>query len=277
WQLGIIYALVWLAAACTQLFNPSSLALSAAIVEEPYRARASGLRQGANSIAAILGPSLGALLFFGGGIAWALLVNALSFVVSFLAVRAIHAPEAAGAAPAAEREHVLRELRAGLRFYFGNSVLVTLLITGVLALVGFGTLNMLNVFFVTQNLPAAPAAYGLLTSAQGAGAIAGALLVAALTRFLGVVRIFWGSLVVWGVTILVCARLSSIAPAVALICLSGLLVTAAQVAETLLFLHVTPPAYIGRAYAVFAPAVSSAEVLSIALAACWPARCCASS
>jgi MFS family permease len=266
WQLGAIYGIVFLTAACTQFFNPSALALVASIVEEPYRARASGLRQGASSIAAIIGPSLAALLFFGVGIPWALLLNALSFAASFLAILAMRAPGLPEGAAPQQHGGFLRELRAGLRFYFGNRVLVTLLIAGILALLGFGTLNTLGIFFVTQNLHAPAGLYGLLTSAQGVGAIAGAALVGLLAQRIGIVRNFCGALIVWGVTILVYARLTTFPPALALIFLSGFLVTAAQVAETPLFLHVTPPPFIGRAYAVFAPAISIAEVLSIVLA-----------
>src|SRR5262249_14277926 len=185
WQLGIIYAIVILASACTQLFNPSMLALVGVIVPEPYRARASGLRQTASSVAAILGPSLAALLFFTVGVQWALLLNALSFVVSFLIILAIRAPTAAQAETAEPSESVLREFRAGLRFYFGNRVLVTLLVTSVLTLLGFGALNTLDIFFVTQNLRAAPGVYGLLNSAQGVGLIAGAIFAAAFARRIG--------------------------------------------------------------------------------------------
>jgi MFS family permease len=266
WQLGAIYSIVFLAAACTQFFNPSSLALVASLVAEPDRARASGLRQGASSVAAIIGPSLAALLFFGVGIQWALLLNALSFAASFLAILAIHAPGLPMETAPQQQEGFVSELRAGLRFYFGNRVLVTLLIAGILALLGFGTLNTLGIFFVTQNLRAPAGLYAVLTSAQGVGAVAGAVLVGTLAQRIGVVRIFWGSLVMWGLTILVYARLTTFAPALVLIFLSGFLVTAVQVAETPLFLHVTPPAFIGRAFAVFAPAISAAEVLSIALA-----------
>src|SRR5262249_44797959 len=126
WELGIIYAIVFASGACTQLFNPSMLALLGAIVPEPYRARASGLRQAASSIATILGPSLAALLFFTVGIQWALLLNALSFVASFLAILAIHLPGSGRSAAPEQAEGIMHEFLAGLRFYVGNRVLVTL-------------------------------------------------------------------------------------------------------------------------------------------------------
>jgi MFS family permease len=274
WQLVAIYAVVFLASACGQFFNPSMLALIANLVEEPERARASGLRQGAASLGTIVGPALAAALFFGVGITWALLLNAVSFLVSFLAVRAIPAtaavPPPGGETPAdqeasAARASVFRELGAGLRFYFGNRVLVTLLVAGMLTLVGFGTLNTLDLFFVTQNLHAAPGLYGILTSVQGAGLLVGAIFAAAFAQRLGVGRVLGGALVAWGLLILVYARLTSIGPALVVMALTGFLLSTAQVAETPLFLHVTPHEFLGRAFSIFAPAISAGELIGIAL------------
>jgi Na+/melibiose symporter-like transporter len=265
WQLGLIYCIVFLVSACSQFFNPSLFALIAGIVAEPDRARASGLRQGAASLAGIVGPSLAALLFFGVGIQWALFLNAISFAVSFLAVLAVHASAVAQREAEAEHEGLFNELSAGLRFYFGNRVLMTLLVAGVLTLLAFGTLNTLDIFFVTQNLRAAPDIYGILTSAQGIGLLAGAAFAGLYAQRLGVGHIFGYALVAWGITILIYARLTSIAPAVVLMGLTGFLLSAAQVAETPLFMHVTPQAFLGRAFAVFAPAISAAELVGIGL------------
>jgi MFS family permease len=212
-----------------------------------------------------VGPSLAALLFFSIGIQWALFLNAISFAASFLAVLAVHAPAAMQRGAEAEHEGCFNELSAGLRFYFGNHVLTTLLVAGVLTLLAFGTLNTLDIFFVMQNLRAAPNVYGIVTSAQGIGLLAGAAFAGVYAQRLGVGRVFGYSLVAWGVTILIYARLTSVAPAIVLMGLTGFLLSAAQVAETPLFMHVTPQALLGRAFAVFAPAISAAELLGIGL------------
>ena len=93
WQLGLIYSTVFLTSACTQFFGPAIFALIGDIVDEPHRARATGLTQLIASLGAIIGPSLATLLFFKAGVQWALLLNALSFVVSFLAILAIRPPQ----------------------------------------------------------------------------------------------------------------------------------------------------------------------------------------
>jgi hypothetical protein len=93
WQLGAIYSILFLMSVCNQLHNPSALALIADIVAETDRAQAIGLQETMNNCNALLGPSLGALLFFSSGGTWALLLDALSFGVLCLCLLAITFPQ----------------------------------------------------------------------------------------------------------------------------------------------------------------------------------------
>src|SRR5260370_29956210 len=70
WQLGAIYGIVFLASICSQFFNPALFAFIATTVEEPQRARASGLRQPSATLAALVGPAPAAPPFFRPGAAW---------------------------------------------------------------------------------------------------------------------------------------------------------------------------------------------------------------
>jgi MFS family permease len=270
WQLGIIFALVFLVSVCSQFFGPALFAFLAVTVAEPDRTRASGLRQASTSLAGLIGPALAAVLFFGAGLEWALLLDALSFVVSFLAILAIRVPAFPREAVSDEsqqaqgREGLLREFAAGLRFFVGNRVLMTLLVTAVLSLFAFGALNTLDIFFVTQNLRAAPGFYAILTSAQGLGLLIGALISTILAQRIEVARVLGVSLLLWGATLLVYARMATVAPALALMGLTGFLLSLAQVAETPLLMHATPDEFLGRVSSVFVPALSAAELIGIA-------------
>src|SRR5437588_8843491 len=203
WQLGLIYSIVFLESSCAQFFEPSLLALIGDIVDEPYRARATGLIQLMVSLAMVIGPSLATLLFFMIGVQWAFLLNALSFVVSFLAILAIRSPQVAVAGGLERQGNFLREFGQGIRFYVGNPILMTILISGILVVFINGALNALDIFFVTQNLHTSVSLYGLLSTALGAGLIVGAVLASALAQRLGLTRTFWLSLVVGSVLVLV--------------------------------------------------------------------------
>ncbi len=95
WQLGAIYAVVFLLNALSQFFRPASLALIGDIVPEDTQARAIGLSQTSMSTAMILGPTLAAPLFVALGPEWALVITASSSFATFFFVHTRTAPLAA--------------------------------------------------------------------------------------------------------------------------------------------------------------------------------------
>lgn len=266
WQLGAIYAVVFLASICAQFFNPARFVFIGDVVEERYRARASGLGQTTQSLASIIGPPLAAPLLFVVGVQWALIVNALSFVVSLLAILAVHIPRSAGSVQAAPHGTFFQELGAGLRFFLGNQVLLTFLVTILLVSLGNGALNALGVFFVTENLHAPATLYGFMDAAVGAGAVVGAILASLFAQRLGEARTFWLGLIVTGITIVLLARMVSFPLGVACYALAGLVIAPINVVVGPLILHVTPRAFVGRVMAVINPVSALMAIVSVAVA-----------
>src|SRR5579883_168752 len=266
WQLGAIYGLVFLAGVCAQFFNPSNLALVGMIVEEPLRARASGLSQMMVSIAVIVGPPLATALFFSVGVQAALILNALSFVASFLAVLFMRVSITISEEREEQVHDFLREFVEGIRFYFTSRALTALLVGGIIVLLGLGALNALDIFFVTQNLHTSASLYGFLGTANGLGSIAGALLAAIFAQRIGLVRTLCFALIATGVGVLVYARLTSYAPALVVLFGIGLCAAPIDIAFVPNMLHVTPPQFVGRVMSVFSPSIQAASVLSVARA-----------
>ncbi|HEY7124972.1 MAG TPA: MFS transporter [Ktedonobacterales bacterium] len=266
WQLGMIYAIVFLASTCAQFFNPSRMALIGDLVPEPQRAQASGLTQISMSIAGIIGPPLAAPVLFAFGVEWALIVNALSFVASFVAILAIQAPKAARSIQPGEQSSFFREFADGIRFFVGNRVLVTLLITIMIVMLGAGAINALGVFFMTENLHTSASFFGLVDAVMGIGIIAGAILASAFAQRLGVARTFWFCTVGAGIVFLVFARMSLLLPALVLMLLLGVMQAGLNVAVNPLILHVTPRELVGRISSVLDPATSLVSIVSIAIA-----------
>ena len=265
-HLSIIYGIVFLTSACTQFFTPSLLALINDIVEEPSLVQASGLIQIVASLATIIGPALAGLLFFAVGVQWAFLLNAFSFIVSFLAILAVRTPQRVSDLTAGQRRNVLREFLAGLRFYVGNRLLVTILISGVLIMLGAGAINGLNVFFVIQNLHASASLYGLLSAFLGLGTLVGAVASSLMVPRLGMKQAFWLSIILSGVVMLVYARLTNFPLASVVIFLLGGLIAIVNVMVMPLVLSVTPNEFIGRVSSVLTPAFSLASILSLSVA-----------
>jgi hypothetical protein len=87
------------------------------------------------ALAQVIGPPLAAPLLIAFGVQWALIVNAASFGISFLCIRAVHPPAGADEG-GPERASFGVEFRAGIRFFFGNKLLVTVGVGIVIAMLG---------------------------------------------------------------------------------------------------------------------------------------------
>jgi MFS family permease len=266
WQLGLIYTVVFLASACAQFFNPARFALIGDIVDEPERARASGLSQTTYSLAVIIGPPLAAPLLFTIGVEWALVLNALSFVASLLAIFAVRIPSSASSMASVPHGNYFQDFAAGLRFFFHNRILFTLFMTIIIVMLGAGAINALGIFFTTQNLHTPANLYGFLDTAQGAGMVLGAILASIFAQRMGVARLFWLSITAVGVGILVFARLASFIPALSVLFFVGIVLAPIDIAIGPLILHATPREFVGRVMAVITPTNALASIASTALA-----------
>lgn len=283
WQLSAIYVVVLLASACGQFFSPALLALINDIVPQDDLPRASGLSEVTWSIVSVLGPPLAAPLVLSLGINWVLILNAGSFAVSYVTLRAIRPPDLAHRAhdevtrdvagphgvelrDTGAPSQVLEELRAGLRFVLAHRAVRTVTIAISIAMLGAGMLRALDYFFVTQSLHASPALYGLVGFAFGGGSIAGALLAGKIAPRLGVARTFVYALFGVGLAIVVLSRQTSLTPALAVWAVFGIVNAATNVAMMPLLLKATPRALVGRMNALFFTSISAALLLSSTLA-----------
>ncbi|HEY7414273.1 MAG TPA: MFS transporter, partial [Ktedonobacteraceae bacterium] len=197
WLLGILYIVVFLTSACAQFFNPSLLVFIKEIVDEPEIARATGLAQFSGNLTMVIGPSLATLLFFRLGVQWLFLFNALSFLVSFLSIlmARISPPAETEGAEQEQQGNFIQQFGEGVRFYIHNRVLMTILVAGGAGMLFIGTSNALGIFFVIRNLHASPALYGFMATTFGVGLTAGAILASLFAQRVGLVRMFWISLV----------------------------------------------------------------------------------
>lgn len=266
WRLGIIYADVVLLTTLAQFFIPAQFALIEDIVPQTKQDQAIETTQAIQGLSVIIGPPLAAALVFTVGFGWALLVNALSFVVSFLAVLAIQAPPAARSVAKGAKGHFGREFRDGLGYVAGHPVLRTILISEILTWLGFGALQSLGYFFITGNLHAPASDYGVLGAVFGIGAIAGALLVTFFGKRIGLVRLFWVALFTSGLFVIIMSHVTSLYPALAAAFLFGVSTTAILVSASPLALDETSREFIGRVMAVINPLGRLAALISVVVA-----------
>ncbi|MET8704159.1 MFS transporter [Kitasatospora sp. NPDC004723] len=270
--LALIYATVLALNAASQFFTPARFAVIADLVtDEADRARAAGLAQATGQTAWIIGPPLAAPLLFTVGLQWALLFNALSYLVSYFAIRGADLTPVASAAAAkqraqaAERRGLFQDFTAGLRFFARNRFLVALLLLTVIGQLGTGALSTLNVFFATRNLHASAELYGYLGMAMGIGGIAGALAAGRVVQWIGARRTTWIGLMASGVLLVLYSRQTAFPGAVALLFVFIVPITMLNTAMAPLLLAATPQEFRGRVVAVFYPVTRLAAMLTAVL------------
>jgi MFS family permease len=197
---------------------------------------------------------------------WALLINALSFLLSLLTILAIHAPVSAHSVMQGQRGHLRREFGQGMRFAFGNRVIRTLFFALFVAMLGIGAYNALYVFFFLQNLHAPGMLIGLLDAFFGGGVIVGAVLAGVFAQRVGLERILSLAGLAAGVAFVIMARMTNIGAAVGVIVLVGMSQGGFGVTFWPLVLKATPRELVGRVAAILNPSPTLASLVSIALA-----------
>ncbi|WP_328907331.1 MFS transporter [Streptomyces sp. NBC_00234] len=273
--LALVYATVLLLHAAGQFFSPARFAILADLVTgEADRARAAGIAQATGETAWIIGPPLAAPLLFTAGLQWAMLFNALSYAVSYIAIRSIGVrppatgsagPDAAPKPAVRQRTSVRREFVDGLRFFARSRFLVALLLLAVIGQFGIGALSTLNVFFTTDNLHASAHLYGYIGMAMGVGGITGALCGGRVVQWLGARRSTWISLLVSGVLLVAYSRQTGFIGGIALLFVFTVPLTVLNTAMAPLLLAAAPADYLGRVMAVFYPVTKLASMLSAVL------------
>jgi MFS family permease len=263
-SVGLIYLVVAAANCFAQFFSPARFAIIGVLVEQADLAKASGRIMATSSLAAIIGPPLAAPVLFIFGVQWALVINAASFLVSYATLRAIRVPAEPTPRPG-ERAGFVAEFREGLRFFAATPVLVALTIGIVIATLGSGAFNALNVFFVTHNLHTAAKWYGTLQGAEGVGGVIGALLAGWVLSKVGSSRAVWGGMIVAGLFAIAYSRMTVLVAAILVMAGIGLAITVVNTALTPLTLSVTPQEMIGRVMAVVSPVQQVAAILSMAV------------
>ncbi|GLV55540.1 hypothetical protein KDH_23840 [Dictyobacter sp. S3.2.2.5] len=272
-QLGCAFFILILLSSCDPFVNPALLILLYDIVDEPELPRAFGRGQVLNNLGTIVGPPLAAGLFFTLGIQWCIIINAASFLVSYICFFMIR-PEKAEQTKKEEQEQgkkksagFIREMVDGLRFVGGNGVLIAVGVSLSFIALGAGGLNALNLFFATNNLHVTPDIYVYIDVVYGIGAILGALFVGPrIQKRLGILRGFWIPGIVTGTLLLIYSRLDNVYAAFVVLFFTGMSQATFYISFGPLLLKVTPRKLIGRANAIIGQLSTFSGMISIGLA-----------
>jgi predicted MFS family arabinose efflux permease len=251
-SLGQLYIVALLAASLGFLFEVAYESLLPHVVARSALIEATGKRSATSSAAEVVGPSLGGVLVQALTAPFAILLDALSFIVSGWLLLKLR-PEQDLAAPETHgRSTYLRDIRDGLRSLWRHDVLRPLIAAKALRSLFGGIVDAFYVFYVVKALGISPALMGVIVGCGGVASLLGAWVAPILAkRFaIGPMLIVAQIFILLGVG---CLPLAALLPAalipvmlVAHQIVADLSLTFYVVMERSLRLHLAPPELLGR-------------------------------
>jgi MFS family permease len=181
-QVWLIYVVVTAYGAASSLIGPAQTALVQAVVPSRLLGEANSVMQTGQQGFRLVAPLAGAGLLAAFGARPVIIGDAITFAVAIVSLAAIKVTETRPA-PSGERWH--RELTAGIRHLLGTARLRQLVIAATLVVTSYGISESLLYAVTDHGLHKPPTYVGLLTSAQGLGAIIAGPFAPAIMRRLG--------------------------------------------------------------------------------------------
>jgi MFS family permease len=235
----------------TVFFDIAYLAYVPALVDPEQLLEANSRLEVSYSGAALVGPGLGGVLIQAVGAARAVLVDALSFLVSAITLLSIHRREPA---TVGERSHLLREVGEGLRHVFGSPVLrAQVLCMSAAGLFAHAFEAPLYVFAYGR-LHLSPGLLGAILASEGIGSIAGSLVATRAIERFGVGRIVAladGAAIGLSALIPLAVFVPAAAFLFAVFVAIGTLATVGNIAQVTLRQSLSPPHLQGRMTSIF--------------------------
>jgi MFS family permease len=262
-DIWLIYVASFLLGLATVVYEAARAGLLVSMLDDSSLGEANGLLQSTGQAMRLLAPLAGAALFtWLGGPAVAIL-DAVTFVVSALLLVGVRAPTIDRSD---EDRGFWPELRAGVRHIAHTSDLRLLTIATAFVTLAAGVMEVVIFALIDQGLHRTPAFLGVLSTAQGVGAVVGGIVVAALMRRIGeLATIAWALVAIGvGVALLATAQLAIVFLAVVFV---GLAVSFYNVAFVTLIQRRTDVTMQGRVMSAIEAVFTVPYAASIAFGA----------
>ncbi|MFO1039295.1 MAG: MFS transporter [Geminicoccaceae bacterium] len=192
---GILLAATFVMGVGSATSAPAYQAIVPGLVPKSELSAAITLNGVGINLARAIGPAVGGVLVTLLGAGWSFLLNAASFLAVIAALVSWRpAPAAAGALPA---ERFMGAMRAGLRYAKASPPFRLTVARSCLFFIPASAIWALLPLLVRRDLGLGPGSYGLVLTAVGAGALAGAFLLPKLKdRLDGDAKLLWGQVLI---------------------------------------------------------------------------------
>jgi MFS family permease len=263
-QVWLIYAVMFGYGAANSLITSAQTALLPLLVPGDLLGEANSALQMASQGLRVITPLLGAGLLAWVGAQPVILLDAGTFLVAAGTVLVLRRREPRPARGGGA--HWRAELGAGIRHVARTPALRQTVIAGLIAVSAIGFFETVVFAVVGQGLHRSPAFLGVLTSLQGAGALAGGVLAGPVMRRAGERLLIAAGLAACAAATLLLIT-ASLPPVLAAMAVLGLSIVWINVGAITLIQRRTPGALLGRVDAALEFAITVPQAVSIALGA----------
>ncbi len=241
-----IYAVIVVSGVARAFLQPSRQALSAELVPRELYKNAVTWRSGSWQMAAVLGPALGGLLYAAGGLTLSYAVDA-----ALMALAVVWLLRVRHRSPVREvsNEPIARSIMGGLRFVFGDALLLSALTLDLFSVLFGGAIALLPIF-AGEILDAGPTGLGLLRAAPAVGAVVSSVLLTRFPPFAHTGRNLLMAVSAYGLFTIGFGLSRSLPLSVAMLVLAGASDMVSVVIRSLMLQMRTPEALLGRVSSV---------------------------
>ena len=266
-SLPLVLLVALLTAVLTTFFDAADNAFLPTIVPRRDLVRANGAIAASSSVSEFLAFGLAGFLVQILTAPIAILIDALSFVVSAGFLGAIRVKEAPPPGKA-EREPVLREIAAGMRLVAGNPILRATTLASMAMAATWGVFSAIWYLFAINELGLDAAAIGIIAAVGGLSSLFAALLTERATKRFGVGAVVIGGVLIGVLGFFFVPLAPAASPLVAMLFLFGQqlvtdpAMTAYDITDTSLRQAIVHDRQLGRVKATVTVAILLAQLLA---------------
>jgi MFS family permease len=153
--------------------EPAGISFRTRIVDKEYYTQSMGMLMTAGNVSAVIGPMIGAGLVALGSTNFAIMINAVTFLVSALLLLAVK--EVQEEVEATADEPMWKSVKEGFHYFLTTPIITTMAVFAFFANAAVGA-TFVSIPFLAEELNFGVEGFGLMNTAIGVGSVVGAVL-----------------------------------------------------------------------------------------------------
>lgn len=265
-QIWVFFIVGFIMGSMGIFFAPARNAVLPGIVGDELLLPANTLVQGTQVISMALGPTLAGLIVGWFGTDFAFVFNSLTFFVSAIAIATLSVSQKRADDQKASLEVVWEQLKEGLSFIRRSRIILNISITAGVAMLGLGSILVLGVRYLSQELGIGATGFGFLVSVLGVGMVVGGFLVGNYASGLRTSVVVGGGVGILGLALIGFSMAPDYTLVLVMAFVIGACMVAARAAIAALLQAMVPDEKRGRVESAVNTIISASTTLSMGLA-----------